>query len=285
MNAPLPRRRSAETEVRLHLCGAGTRDAAGGGGGPQLAAASKGLVSGTLRIAVFHSVASYVLPAAIGAFGERFPDVRVELVEPPVTAARTPNRHNSHLLLDTLRDLRAEVAFTQLPLPAPHEPLDGLVMWELFDDDFVALVAPSLLHEYGMTTFAPRLLLEAQLLTNPDITCGRMVLEHVHRHVGVPLKVQSIRDDVAIASMAQRGIGIGLLPRLAVDDVGDALALVPLEPTLTRTIVVAIRADGLKLPAVRAFLATLGTLYPAAGVPAEPIEWSERRAGVLTSVA
>ncbi|MBA2666634.1 MAG: hypothetical protein H0U69_06350, partial [Trueperaceae bacterium] len=58
-------------------------------------------MSGTLRIAVFHSVARYVLPAAICAFGERFPDVRVELVEPPVTAARTPNRHNSHLLLDT----------------------------------------------------------------------------------------------------------------------------------------------------------------------------------------
>lgn len=232
----------------------------------QIAAQARGRVEGTVRVGVFHSVASYVLPAVIGELAHRYPGVRVEMVEPrddtgePVLEA----------LAASVRRRQCEATFLQLPTGGAAAELDELLVWELFEDDYVAMVSPAYRAAHADRAFRMRDLLHAPLIANPDLPCGQRLLAHLRATVGSPANVLSVRDDVAITQMVEGGLGIGVLPRLSARSADATVELHPIEPRLTRTIAFATRPDALAAPAVRALLSVLGEGYPAARLPSMP---------------
>lgn len=231
----------------------------------EIARSMRGQVAGHLGVAVFHSVGSYLLPQVLQRLAGRFPDVRPSLVE--VDQRSEPDRHISYHLFDALRDGRAEVAFAQFPLPDRGEAVEDLLCWELFEEEYVAVVADRLLADLGAERFEPALLRRAPLLANPGASCGRAVVSHLSLHWDRPCSVQTVHDDVAMVRMAENGLGIGLLPRLAVGRPTDGLDLHPLEPRLTRRVAVTVRAADFKRPTVRAFLWALSAFFPEARLP------------------
>ncbi len=233
----------------------------------EFAHAERGEVSGELSLAVFHSVGSYLVPQVMRHLATRFPAVRVSLLDAePRSEAMSPRTFGDHML-DPLRDGRADVAFTQFTLPDEKVGQDDMLCWQLFEEDYVAVVSKRLLSVMGVSHFEPGLLRRAPLLVNGGTSCGRHLLSHLQRQMGSLSSVQMVHDDVAMVRMAENGLGIGLLPRLAVGRPTDGLDLHPLEPRLTRRVAVTVRAADFKRPTVRAFLWALSAFFPEARLP------------------
>lgn len=76
-----------------------------------------------------------------------------------------------------------------------------------------------------------------------------------------------IQEDSTILSMVSQGLGVSVMPSLAIDSVPSGVRLVELETPMHRTIGVALLPHTLKVPAVRAFLMTLKQRFPQSPIP------------------
>ncbi len=179
-------------------------------------ASSRKPLSGTLRLGVIPTIAPYLLPHALPKLRQEFPDLDLVLVE-----------DQTERLLQALRDGRVDVVLMALPWPSQE-----FTSLTLFTDCFM-LACPkghplAKLKTASATDFA-----EEPLLLLADGHCLR---EHALRacafkgHAGQQgLEGASL---LTIAQMVAGGLGITLLPQMAVD-AGLArlsnLALVPLK--------------------------------------------------------
>ena len=84
--------------------------------------------TGRLRIGVYQSIGTRILPAIIGRFSQAWPGVEVQLME----------ANSDEGLMDMVEPGRLDLTFGVLPLP--EGPFDGV---ELLSDPFVLVVAAS----------------------------------------------------------------------------------------------------------------------------------------------
>lgn len=76
-----------------------------------------------------------------------------------------------------------------------------------------------------------------------------------------------VKEDSTILRMVSEGLGVGLLPEFAIDELPENVKVVPFDQPLERPIYVAILPGSLKIPAVRAFLNVLKTQFPNSELP------------------
>ncbi|MEU3774346.1 LysR family transcriptional regulator [Streptomyces sp. NPDC032472] len=258
----------AGREMRLTQAGAAlVRHAAGILAGLTAAeeevAAIAGLRAGRVRLVSFPSGSSTLVPTALAAMRAEHPGTRISLVE-----AEPPRS------VEMLRDGDCDVAlaFRYASAPgavsgagpdggraaasdAPAE-WDDLVVRPLLTDRLVGLVP-----EGHRLAGAERVGM-AELADEPWIAgcprCRRHLVE-VCEDAGFTPRIDFATDDYpAVAGLVGAGLGVAVLPELAVESVrAKGVSMLAVEPAVEREIVALTLPDLARVPAVAATLAQL----------------------------
>ena len=182
--------------------------------------ALKGMESGHLRIGTFTSVSTHWLPGIIHAFRQSYPNITFELV------------HGDYAQIqEWLLRGRVDLGFTQTPL---HEGLEGI---HLKTDDLLAVLPE------GHPLAGQRAIDLDALLQEPFI----MYAENTPGGLRVMLNSRSVKpntqfvveDDHAIIAMVEGGLGVSVLSDLVLRRSPFRVVKRPLNPPLTREIVLA----------------------------------------------
>ena len=194
--------------------------------------------SGTLRVGVYQSVGARALPGILTRVGEAWPGVDVHLTE--VTSDEGGLRFVASGVLD--------LAFGVLPLP--EGPFDGI---ELLRDPFVIVTVPgSPLERFGG---APPLevIAEQKLIGFRSCRTTTWAEERLRATGHEPQFVLRSEDNATVQAMAAAGLGVALVPLLAVDTADPSVRVIPteLEP---RRIALVWHRDRYRSAASRAFV-------------------------------
>src|SRR3954454_13334411 len=194
--------------------------------------------TGTLRVGVYQSVGTRILPAIIGRFSEAWPNVEVQLRE----AASDDG------LMDLLEPGQLDMTFGFLP--TPDGPFDGV---ELIRDPFVLVVpAGSPLAALGSAP-SMELIGEQRLIGFRSCRSTKWVENQLRMAGREPNFVFRSEDNGTVQAMAGAGLGSALVPFLAVDATDPLIAVIPtdLEP---RRIAQMWHRDRYRSPASLAFV-------------------------------
>lgn len=195
--------------------------------------------AGRLVVGTFQSVSGKILPEVLGRLRRERPGVEIRLVE----------SDDNDVLADKTASGELDLAF--LVRQGVDRRLDVV---DLLDDPFVVLAAA----ESAPTppTVAVADLADARMIGQGGSVC-QVILEQNLRDLGVePTYVFRSNDNGAVQAMVRAGVGLAVLPFLAVDAADPAIRVLHLDPALPpRTIAVATRAARTPAPAVARFLA------------------------------
>jgi molybdate transport repressor ModE-like protein len=155
--------------------------------------------AGTLRLGTIPSIGARIVPELLRRFGQRAPEVEVQLVEDAW----------DDRLLDRLEAGELELTFGFPPLR--DGPFDSV---ELLRDPYVLLVARD-----SPLAAAKRPLPMRRLENLPLIVCSQSeAADAFCQAQGVAAQIRHrIDDNETIVGLAAAGVGTALLPRLAVD--------------------------------------------------------------------
>ncbi|MGW0466941.1 LysR family transcriptional regulator [Streptomyces sp. NPDC003027] len=204
-------------------------------------AAIAGLRAGRVRLVSFPSGSSTLVPTALAALRAAHPGTRVSLVE-----AEPPRS------VEMLRDGDCDVALAFRYGAGPAE-WDDLVVRPLLADRLVGLVPDS--HRLADAESVAI----AELADEPWIAgcprCRRQLVE-VCEEAGFTPRIDFATDDYpAVVGLVGAGLGVAVLPRLALESVRPKGArTVTVEPAVEREIVALTLPDLAQVPAVAATL-------------------------------
>ena len=215
-------------------------------------ALERGQVSGVVRIVTFRSVASQILAPLMVTLKQRFPLVQLQLEESGITRVQVTER---------FEEGSADVVFVTEANPA-------LLGWVILHDPFCALFPDDGRPLPEVVTFES--LREYPLVLSHDGDCGPRFEPHFREHGLALERAMRVREDETLIQMVAQGVGVGVLPRLAVEH-ATHIRKVPIFPSLERQISLQVRHGALRLPSVRAFLHLLAEQFPKSGLP----RWNE----------
>lgn len=202
---------------------------------------------GQLRLASFATAGATIVPRAVDEFQLRHPDVDVR-VEQATTLEGIARLRQGRLDLVLTVDL---------------EPASDLEIEDLFIDPFRLA-----LHRRHPRARATELrlaeLADERWINVPLDTSGGDVLARAFARLGLSVSVAYESDDyTAIHELVGAGLGVALLPDLALFPANEDVVLRPLGPEApSRRIQAVTRRDGFRSPAATAMLAILRTLEP-----------------------
>jgi molybdate transport repressor ModE-like protein len=209
-------------------------------------AAIAGLRAGRVRLVSFPSGSSTLVPTALAALRAAHPGTRVSLeeAEPPKS-------------VELLRDGDCDVALAfRYEGAAAAEEWDDLVVRPLLTDPLVGLVPE------GHRLARAESVAIADLAAEPWIAgcprCRSQLVE-VCEGVGFTPRIDFATDDYpAVIGLVSAGLGVAVLPQLAIDSVRRRGArTVALEPVVRREVVALTLPDLAQVPAVAATLEEL----------------------------
>ncbi|MFJ8143743.1 LysR family transcriptional regulator [Streptomyces sp. NPDC096048] len=209
-------------------------------------AAIAGLRAGRVRLVSFPSGSSTLVPTALAALRAAHPGTRVflEEAEPPAS-------------VELLREGDCDVALAfRYEGAAGAEEWDDLVVRPLLTDRLVALVPER--HRLARTEPGGSVAI-GELARDPWIAgCPRCrgQLVEVCEGAGFTPRIDFATDDYpAVAGLVGAGLGVAVLPQLAVESVRPrGVRTVALEPAVRREIVALTLPDLAQVPAVKATL-------------------------------
>jgi DNA-binding transcriptional LysR family regulator len=170
-------------------------------------------VIGRLDVGTFQSVSTTMLPAILGRLRTERPQLDAHLIESDV--------HED--LVRRVVEGELDVSFL-LNREAP-----GLETIPLLTDPFVVVALPD---EVDHDAVSVTTLIGQPLIGQHDNTCQRFVDDGL-RSVGIePDYVFRSSDNTAVAAMVRAGMGMAVLPLLAVDTSDPRLAIRPLDPPI-----------------------------------------------------
>lgn len=201
----------------------------------QEAAADRGHLSGTLRVAAYPSIVRSMVAELLALFARRHPGVRLELQE--AEPAEIERR---------LHEGIADLGFALLPAP------DELITFEVNRDPYVAVVPASWpANEVRKEDFE-----RSPVIFYGDQVCQRHIEGYFGR-LGVPVAPAfRLQENATILSMVARGHGISLMPTSAARG-DEPVRRLPLPVPLDRVTGVALRPERLPFPVVKEFLKLL----------------------------
>jgi DNA-binding transcriptional LysR family regulator len=184
--------------------------------------------AGRLRLAAFSSAGSVLVPPAVAAFRERYPDVELsfEDAEPDAAAAGLrAGRYDLAIVFDYGFEPRADRA--------------GLQVHPLGEDEMLLALPPG--HPAAGHDPVPVEALAGETwISSADPTCNR-ALTYAAGRGGFEPKVAFASDDYgAVGRLVLAGVGVALVPALAAAAAGDRVLLRRLEPAPARTVAVAV---------------------------------------------
>jgi DNA-binding transcriptional LysR family regulator len=212
-----------------------------------------GLTSGTVRIAAFPTASSTLVPRLIRQLRERHPQLTINYVEaePPqalqllrdgatdlaITFSYPGDRSDPHLVRDggySTVPLYTEPVVLVLPASHPASTSDAVKLADLADDPWIAgctLCRGHLLALCDVEGFAPEIGLETD-------------------------------NALAVLSFVSRGLGVALLPQLALSSltVPEGVSIHSPQPSSERTIQYVIQPGATRIPSVATAIATLREL-------------------------
>ncbi len=199
-----------------------------------LAMNERAALSGSLTVATNRSLGVHLLPPVLSLLRCRHPDLSVQILD------GTSGEGGEQLV----QDGRADVAFLELTARTT------LFTLPLIEDDYV-LVLRRAKHTAPLAwtelQAQPLLLFPAQQTYNAEI----------HRHLEACLPagtvVQEVAEDEVMLSMVEHGLGLAVLPRLAVMPLRKSLMVLALPEPLPRVLGAAIKPGRAGLPHLRAF--------------------------------
>ncbi len=199
---------------------------------------------GVLHLGSFATAGATLLPEAIAAFRERLPQVRLTLtqVDPDQAMAR----------------LRAGAVDLIITADAEAGVVDDVEIVELLDDPLFAVLP--LDHELAA---APAVRLEdlaaETWVDTPAASEARRLLLRVCSVAGYIPRVAFESDDYAtVIRLVATGVGVALVPGLALDDRPSDVAVLPVAGApVTRRVVAGVHAPAYRGPAASGMLAIL----------------------------
>lgn len=204
------------------------------------ASLSKGLQGGQVRVVSFRSAATHLLPSVIAQFRQRFPKIKVTLLE----------GRGDDQVEQCLREGRAEVGLICLT------PCEEFQTQELMRDEYVVLLPPDAHVPHGQLTWE-HLATYPLIMPSQNDYCSVLIRAHLTR-MGQSLKAAyEIQEDSTIVSMVMQGLGATIIARLAAEPLPADARIYHLPVRLERIIRSAVLTDALHSPAVYAFLDTL----------------------------
>jgi DNA-binding transcriptional LysR family regulator len=211
-------------------------------------AAMQRQVTGTLRIAAFPTAARAVMPSVMAALGRRHPAVRV-----------------------TLRDLEAAEALTALQMdeidialvdeydePVRARPR-GLEYCEFLEDPlYLAIPLDSAVHvRSGQVVGLAELRDAFWIMDTEDSHLGQVTLRACRAAGFEPHVRSNCKDFGVIIALVEAGLGVGMLPGLAIHDREVRAIIHPTRPPLARRIASVIRPERRRHPMIVSALAEL----------------------------
>ncbi len=209
-------------------------------------AAAVGQVRGRLTVGVIPTVAAVDIPAALRAFRQRYPHVRIALRVGP-----------SEHLVDQVRNGEIEIGFLGLPVTSRPE---GVRARRLAQDRLVAVVAPT--HPLAHEAEVDLARLGAEPFVDlPGGTAGRAQSDQAFAAAGVHREVafEVTTVDVMMVRLVRQNLCVALLPSRYAPHLSGVVT-VPVRDAPTR-VEHLIWNQGTLTPAATAFLAELDITF------------------------
>jgi len=215
-----------------------------------------------LRLAAFPTAAATLMPAAAATFRDRRGEVELSLVEADPPAA-LPGL--------VAGDYDLAIVYDYPALGAPANP--AVELEPLFGDHMVLALPAG--HRLAVSGRLPLEALSRELWVAPHPCMCRDALVFACRNAGfAPEVVSETNDYMAMQGLVAAGVGVALMPRLAVAIARrPGVALIPLaEPVIERVTFIATRWDAYKSPVTEIFRAALRAALHAAEDASLPLE-------------
>ncbi len=203
----------------------------------------RGLNGGTVRVASFRSVSTHLLPLAIAAFRQDYPNINIAISE-----------HEDFSSIErALRHGQADLGFTYLPTSP------DFLAWELLRDQYVALLPPSL--QPAPSPISWEALAQYSLIFSRHGNTWYTGLEEYIRSAPVPLNIAyEVSEDSTVVGMVVQGLGAAIMPCLAAAPLPPGVQACQLPVPFERVIGAIVSVEAFQTPAVYAFLDTLQRL-------------------------
>ena len=189
---------------------------------------------GYLRLVVTPSVATTVLPPVIFRFAQKYPKVQIDLRDmDSVTIARELDRERADIGIGSLSEV------------------EGMRRTELFSDAFGLVCRKDDPLAKDWDTLSWRTMGDYPIIANG-------LCEQITDPDFAPILARSrlmVPNTASLLGLVRQGVGITVLPRLAVANVLDEFAFLPLDDVQARrTVHLMSRPNTLLMPAAREFL-------------------------------
>jgi DNA-binding transcriptional LysR family regulator len=228
----------------------------------ELAATREG-VTGTLRVAAFPTAARAILPAALAALGGRHPGLRISLRDletreslaalatDDVDLAVVDEYDEATRIVDHGLDIVALVRDPIYVARPPGRPPDGASGVGAADG------AGSAGAGGGAAVPLTALRDDAWIMDTESSSIYQAVLRACRRAGFEPHVRSHCKDYSVIIALVEAGLGVAVLPGLALRDRPIRATVVPLDPPLERRVMVAVKPERRRHPAVAAMLEEL----------------------------
>lgn len=182
----------------------------------KLARDFSGAPSGTLRIATTHTQARYVLPKVVQTFVQKYPQVRLKLLEanpPQIASMLSSGQADVGIATETLANF------------------PGLRSIDLYEWQHVAVFPPQ--HALAKFMAAPGKLTLKDLARHPLVTyesqfAGRSKIDAAFADAGIePSIVLEAIDADVIKTYVAAGLGVGIIAGVAIDPPRESLLMLP----------------------------------------------------------
>ena len=196
--------------------------------------------AGSLSVGTFQSVGAKVLPEVIRRFRAAWPLVEIELHE----------AHSDFELADAVERGDLDVAFVQLPLDNPL-----LETIELLRDEYVLVTAVDSPFPAAGKRPSLREIAEQPLIGARSCRATELLVDQLRATGTEPRFVFRSDENGVIQGLVGTGIGIAVVPRLAVDENDESVRILELGPKIApRIIGIARHRDRYHSAAARAFV-------------------------------
>ena len=198
--------------------------------------------AGSLHVGIFQSVGAKILPEVMRRFSRAWPKVDVELRE----------SHSDNVLADLVERGVLDLSFVQLPLE--NQWLETMLVVQ---DDYVLVTSAE--SDFAASGRPPSLkeIADQPLIGYRNCRATEIVVDQLRATGREPHFVFRSDENGVVQGLAGAGIGIAVLPRLAVDPNDELVRITNLSPRLAaRQIGIARHRDRYHSPAASAFVAT-----------------------------
>jgi len=208
-------------------------------------AATREEVTGTLRIAAFPTAARSILPGVIAELGRAHPRLRLTLRDLETAES-----------LEALRLDEVDLAVVDVYDEATRIREPGIELQELMEDPLWIALPEGHAAGAGSVSLAS-LADEPWIMDTEASNIGGAVIRACERVGFVPHVRSNCRDYSVIIALVEAGLGVAVLPGLALRDREIRARVAPLDPPLRRRVLVAVKPGRRSHPAVAALLAAL----------------------------